>query len=182
MNAKKNKIEIPAEGKTLLLVRHAKSDWNDPSLDDFDRPLNERGRKDAPIMAQRLLENKVPIDLFISSPARRARKTAKIFAKEYGRQKDEIVLRDELYLAAQEVFFDTISHTADQFNHVALFSHNPGITYFANELTNARIDNIPTCGIFAVKAKCNSWAAFRDAPKEFWFFDFPKHVPPVIPG
>ena len=177
MKPKKNAIDIPTGGKTLLLVRHAKSDWQDASLDDFDRPLNERGKKDAPFMAQRMLDSKVPIDLFVTSPARRARKTAKIFAKVYGRKKDEIVLRDELYLAGQEVFFDTVSHTADQFNHLAIFSHNPGITYFANELTNARIDNIPTCGIFAVKAQCNSWAEFRDAPKEFWFFDFPKQLP-----
>lgn len=179
---KKQKRKITEAGKTLLLVRHAKSDWNDPSLSDIDRPLNERGKKDAPLMAQRLLERGVPIDLFISSPAKRACKTAKIFAKAYGRKKNELILRDELYLANEPVFFDTIAHTSDQYNHIALFSHNPGLTGFANMLTNTRIDNIPTSAVFAVKVNCASWAEFRDAPKEFWFFDFPKLESGIIPG
>ena len=180
---KKNKTKntIPAGTKTLLLIRHAKSDWNDTGLNDQDRPLNERGKKDAPIMAQRLLDAGVPIDLFISSPAKRARKTARIFAKAYGRGKAELILRDELYLAAESVFFDTIGHTADKYNHIAVFSHNPGITMFANELSEAHIDNIPTCGVFAVTVKSNSWAGFREAQKTFWFFDYPKLEPKIIP-
>jgi phosphohistidine phosphatase len=92
--------------KTLLLVRHAKSDWNDASLSDFDRPLNERGKRDAPAMAHRLLDKKIAIDAFISSPAKRARKTASIFSKEYGKDKEELILIDELYGAL--LFFPTI--------------------------------------------------------------------------
>ena len=75
--------------KTVFLIRHAKSDWGEPSLSDFDRPLNERGKKDAPVMAQRLLDKKIKIDAFISSPAKRAGKTARIFAKEYKVDKDD---------------------------------------------------------------------------------------------
>lgn len=160
--------------KELLLIRHAKSDWADPSLKDFDRPLNERGKRDAPLMAQRLLDKKTGIDLFISSPAKRAKRTAEIFVKEFDRPKDEITFYENLYLASPHVFFDVISKTSDQVNSIAVFSHNPGITDFANLLTNVRIDDIPTCGIFAIKIKTDNWINFEKAEKEFWFFDYPK--------
>jgi len=161
-------------GKQLLLIRHAKSDWNDASLPDFDRPLNERGKKDAPIMAKRLADKKVKIDLFISSPAKRAKKTASLFAKEYGIKKEKINFKDKLYAASEETLYDVISKTDDQFNNVAIVAHNPGLTDFANLLTDTRIDNIPTCGIFAVKTDIKHWADFRESKKEFWFFEYPK--------
>lgn len=160
--------------KILLLIRHAKSDWVDPSLKDFDRPLNERGKRDAPVMAKRLLNKGISIDAFISSPAKRARKTAEIFIKEFGGKKEEIIIHNNLYLAGPGVFFDVISKTEPSVKNIAVFSHNPGITDFANMLTNARIDDIPTCGIFAVKIKTDSWINFEKAEKEFWFFDSPK--------
>ncbi|MEO7924202.1 MAG: histidine phosphatase family protein [Chitinophagaceae bacterium] len=160
--------------KTLILVRHAKSDWGDSSLDDFDRPLNERGKRDAPAMAQRLLDKKIKLDVFIASPAKRAKKTACIFAEAYKTGKDEIIFRDELYGAGENVFADVIAKADNKFDSMAVFSHNPGITDFANLLTNTRIDNIPTCGVFAVKADCKKWKDFAEAKKEFWFFDYPK--------
>ena len=160
--------------KTLILVRHAKSDWNDPGLSDIDRPLNERGKRDAPAMAHRLLDKKIKIDAFISSPAKRAARTAKIFAEELGAKKKDILFRGDLYLASPSTFFDVIAETDDSFDTIAVFSHNEGITAFANQLTDARIDNIPTCGVFAVKSESSSWKKFKGAKKEFWFFDYPK--------
>lgn len=160
--------------KLLLLVRHAKSDWNDPSLSDFDRPLNDRGKRDAPVMAHRLIDKKIKIDAFITSPAKRAKKTATVFAREYKKDKDDLILKDELYGAAPVTFFEVIASTNNKFDTIAVFSHNPGITDFANELTASRIDNIPTCGIFAVKVECKKWSEFKDAKKEFVFFDSPK--------
>jgi phosphohistidine phosphatase len=160
--------------KQLILVRHAKSDWGDPSLDDIDRPLNGRGKRDAPLMAERLKERDIKIDAFISSPAKRAKKTACIFAEAYKRKKDHVVFRDELYGAAEKVFFDVIKNAGNDNNCIAIFSHNPGITDFANLLTETRIDNIPTCGVFAIKADCKKWKDFEEAKKEFWFFDYPK--------
>lgn len=160
--------------KVLILVRHAKSDWGDPGLGDFDRPLNERGKKDAPAMAARLAEKKVEIDAIVSSPAKRAAKTAKAFAEVLEIKKKNFAFIDELYLAAPSVFFTVIEKLDDDYKTVALFSHNEGITDFANQLTDVRIDNIPTCGVFAVKADCKKWADFRNAKKEFWFFDYPK--------
>ncbi|HKB45572.1 MAG TPA: histidine phosphatase family protein [Chitinophagaceae bacterium] len=161
--------------KELLLIRHAKSDWDDPSLSDFDRPLNKRGKSDAPVMAHRLLDKKIKIDAFISSPAKRAKKTASIFAKEYKMDKKDILLAEKLYAAEANVFFEVIRNTNDKFDSIALFSHNPGLTDFANLLSDVRIDNIPTCGVFAVKADAKHWADFKDVKKDFWFFDYPKH-------
>ena len=160
--------------KQLLLIRHAKSDWNAPSSGDFDRPLNERGKKDAPVMAHRLLHKKIEIDAFISSPATRAKKTATVFAKEYKLDKDDIIFKEELYSASVDTFYEVVSAVNDKFDTIALFSHNPGITDFANSLTNTRIDNIPTCGIFAVKIKVKHWKEFKEGQKEFWFADYPK--------
>jgi phosphohistidine phosphatase len=162
--------------KTLLLIRHAKSSWDDASVSDFDRPLNERGKGDAPVMAHRLLDKKIKIDAFISSPAKRAKKTATIFAKEFKSDKDDIIFRSELYGAAEEVFYDVIQNTDDKFKNIAIFSHNPGLTDFANQLTDTRIDNIPTSGIFALKIDTKHWADFKKAKKEFWFSDYPKQV------
>jgi phosphohistidine phosphatase len=160
--------------KYLLLIRHAKSDWGDPSLKDFDRPLNERGKRDAPLMAHRLSDKKIDIDIFISSPAKRARKTAELITEELGRKKKEIIFNEKLYLADADTFFDVIRDVDDKSESIAVFSHNPGITDFANRLTSKRIDNIPTSGIFAVKVKTNHWKDFMNAEKEFWLFDYPK--------
>ena len=160
--------------KQLLLIRHAKSEWNDVSLSDFDRPLNVRGKRDAPVMAKRLLDKKVKIDLIISSPAKRAKKTASIFAKEYGIKKERINFKEKLYAESEETLFDVISKADDKFNSIAIVAHNPGLTDFANLLTESQIDNIPTCGIFAVKIDTKHWADFKEAKKEFWFFEYPK--------
>jgi phosphohistidine phosphatase len=160
--------------KTVIIVRHAKSSWDDAALSDFERPLNERGKQDAPEMAGRLIKRNVSIDTFISSPARRARKTAAIFAKAYGLHKEDLVLKDELYHAPEKVFYEVISQLPETTKSPALFAHNPGLTDFVNMLTNTRIDNVPTCGIFAVSFSA-PWSEFRSAPKELLFFDYPRN-------
>lgn len=161
--------------KTVILVRHAKSSWDDHTLSDFERPLNDRGKQDAPEMADRLQKKQKKIDAFISSPAKRAKKTAAIFANAYGLDKDEVVLKDELYLATEKTFFDVISKLPESMNTIAVFSHNPGLTDFANALTDEiRVDNVPTCGIFAVSSEAD-WQSFKDSPRKFLFFDYPKN-------
>lgn len=160
--------------KSVIIIRHAKSSWDQTDVADFDRPLNERGKEDAPKMAARLLERHVKIDAFISSSAKRARKTAALFIKEFGGDKEEIIQVPELYLAGPEAFYNAIAKAPASANTIALFAHNPGITEFANELTDVRIDDMPTCAIFAVKVDINDWPAFKDAEKQYWFFDYPK--------
>jgi phosphohistidine phosphatase len=161
--------------KTLLLVRHAKSSWNDPGTDDIDRPLNDRGKTDAPAMAKRLKNKDIKVDTFISSAAKRARRTARYFAEEYGLEKKDIVIEDRLYMASPSAFEETIKEIKDKHDVAILFSHNPGITDFANSLTQVRIDNMPTCSIFAITADTDSWSNFDQCEKNFLFFDYPKN-------
>ena len=161
--------------KTVLIIRHAKSSWDIATLNDFDRTLNERGKKDAPVMAQRLINRKINIDAFVASPAKRAKKTAELFCTVYNKNKEDIILIPTLYHAAKQVFFEVIEQLNDDFKIVAIFSHNPGITEFVNELVdNTRIDNMPTCGVFAVKINSAKWKDFTNAKKELLFFDYPK--------
>lgn len=161
--------------KTLLLVRHAKSSWTDETQADFDRPLNERGKNDAPEMAKRV-QAKVPgIDLFVSSPAKRAYKTAKLFAAVFDVKKDDIRLIESLYLASASTLYQVVAGLNDEADSVILFAHNPGITEFANMLANVHIDDIPTCGVFAVAAEVKTWKSFVGAEKKFLFFDYPKN-------
>jgi phosphohistidine phosphatase len=160
--------------KQLLLIRHAKSSWNDPSLADSERPLNDRGKKDAPVMAERLSERKIKIDAFVSSPAKRARQTCKHFASEFDFKKKDIILEPKLYEAGEEQFYAVVEDLRNKWDTVVIVSHNPGITSFANSLTETKIDDMPTCSIFALKIDTKKWADFMDAKKLFWFFDFPK--------
>jgi phosphohistidine phosphatase len=160
--------------KTLIVIRHAKSSWADSGLSDFDRPLNDRGKRDAPEMARRILQKKINIDLFISSPAKRAKKTAQIFADELGAGPDKVVVFPELYLASSVDFITAISKSPSNTTTIAVFSHNPGITEFVNTLTDVRIDDMPTCAVFAVTVDAEDWSGFEQADKKFLFFDYPK--------
>jgi phosphohistidine phosphatase len=160
--------------KNLLVIRHAKSSWAIAGQEDFDRPLNDRGHRDAPMMAERVLDRKVHIDAFVSSPANRALTTAGYFAKAWGVSKKDILQVEKLYHAMPAVFFETIGELDDKIKTAAIFSHNPGITAFVNQLGVAQLDNMPTSGVFAVRADIKHWKDFADAPKEFWFFDYPK--------
>jgi phosphohistidine phosphatase len=159
--------------KSLLLIRHAKSNW-DFDVDDFDRPLNQRGQHDAPEMAKRLLKKAIDIDAFVSSPAKRALTTAQHFAAAYGVNEKKIIVSDKLYEPTIPAFFSAVENLNDEFGTVALFSHNPGITDFATRLTTTEIEDMPTCAIFAVKVPVKHWREFSKVDKEFWFFDYPK--------
>lgn len=159
--------------KTVFVIRHAKSDQSFFG-NDFERPLNERGKADAPAMAKRLLDKNIKIDALVSSPAVRAKKTAEAFATTLQIPFDEIIFVSALYHAPSEVFYDSIAALPDNLNTIALFSHNPGITYFVNSLTLTRIDNMPTCAVFAIEADIAKWKEFDKTKKDFLFFDYPK--------
>ena len=161
--------------KTLLLVRHAKSSWDLATLNDFDRSLNERGKKDAPVIAQRILDRKIDINIFVSSPAKRAKKTAELFCSIYKKDKEQIIFVPALYHASINTFFEVVTRLNDDYNCVAIFSHNPVITEFVNQLVeNVTIENMPTCGVFAVKTSITKWKEFSTSKKELLFFDYPK--------
>lgn len=164
-----------AKIKTLLVVRHAKSSWEIGSMNDFERPLNDRGKKDAPMMAKRLIEKNIYIDAFVSSPAKRAKKTAELFCNNYGKNDDFVIFMSMLYHATLDVFYEVINQLDDNFSTVAIFSHNPGITDFANTLIDSvHLDNMPTCSIFAIQIHCDKWKDFNKSKKDLLFFDYPK--------
>lgn len=165
--------------KKLYLIRHAKSSWDDPDLPDFERPLNKRGKKDAPRMAKRLKEKRVTPDMMISSPALRALDTCKDFAKILDYNKDKIKTVRSLYHAGEDQILHVLKDLKDFPNDdeevVLLFGHNPGMTEFANSLLNTAIDNIPTCGIVAATLKIDKWREIHFGCGELDFFDFPKN-------
>ena len=152
--------------KTLVIIRHAKAETAF-TLNDFDRSLNDRGKADAPMMAKRL-HKKIKIDAFVSSPAKRTKKTVEFFAEAYGINEKNITYVSALYHAPPSVFSDVVSALDDSLNNVAIVAHNPGITIFANELTtDAELDNMPTCSVFAVQAEVDNWSDFGKAKKKF---------------
>ena len=160
--------------KHVLLIRHAKSSWSTPGLSDYERPLNDRGKNDAPKMANRLLKRNYPIDLFISSPAERAAKTTLTFAEAYQFDKTDILFVPSLYHASPDTYFEVIQSVDNKYDHIAIISHNNGLTDFANMLTKVKINNMPTCSVFAIKVDTDRWSEIKIADKDFDFFDFPK--------
>ena len=162
-------------GKELLLVRHAKSSWDDPYLDDHDRPLNERGLRNAPEMGKRLQEWSIRPDVWISSTALRAITTAEIIACEIGFPKEKIQQTKDLYHASATELQEFTSGLDDQIDSVVFFGHNPGMTSLVTNLYGLPIDNIPTCGVVHLQFNENTWSAVSSAPPARACFDFPKN-------
>lgn len=160
--------------KTLLIVRHAKSSAADFGQSDFDRPLNKRGKEDSVEMAKRVSKVVDNIDAFVTSPARRARKTAERFAAQYGVEKDQLLLKPDLYEPGLDDFYEVVENLDNSFKTIALFSHNPGITDFANSQNCMNIFNMPTGSVFAVRIDTDKWSEIRIADRKFLFFYLPK--------
>ncbi len=162
--------------KKLYLVRHAKSSWADMGMDDFDRPLNERGKKDAPQMANLLKHREVVPNQMISSPAKRAFSTCLLFAEVLKFESSKIITDKKLYHAGADTILKVLSNLKEQGDEevVFLFGHNPGITEFANNLLNIAIDNIPTCGIVEAKLDIETWKEISFGCGKMNSFNFPK--------
>jgi phosphohistidine phosphatase len=162
--------------KTLYIIRHAKSSWEDPYQADFDRPLNKRGKRDAPRMGKRLKEKKILPDAMISSPAERALSTCKFIAEVIGFKQEHIRTDRKLYHANEDQVLSVIHKLNDKHHAVMIFGHNPGLTDFINRLARepVAIDNIPTCGVVAFKLPVSSWKEVEWEKSEVEFFDYPK--------
>ena len=159
--------------KKIILIRHAKSSWDNPWLSDHDRPLAERGRKDAPKMAKRLRKRNVQPDLILSSTALRAAETAKITAKEFDFPVDDITWEKNLFHAAPHVILKYIHMQKDSKKTMLIFGHNPGFNELI-ALLGGNLDNLPTSGQFGFKLKCDHWAELNRDTAEVWFVDYPK--------
>lgn len=160
--------------KRLTLLRHAKSSWGQPDLDDQERPLNQRGLRDTPIMGRRLLTYGVRPSLIITSPATRARQTTKLLAREIGYPVEFLQTEHSLYMAAAERILEVIELQEDPFSDIVLCAHNPGITELANQLGGQSIDNVPTCGMVIIEADTDTWSEIADSARMIIAFDYPK--------
>lgn len=160
--------------KTLYLVRHAKSSWEDSQLRDYDRPLNKRGKKDAPNMGRRLALMRVSVDLLLSSPANRAYTTATIIASAFNYDKKAIETDEAIYHASRTELVEILKAQDQKLNAIMFFGHNPGFTDLANYLTGADIDNIPTCGVAAIQLEISAWKSLNRNTGKLLFFEYPK--------
>lgn len=160
--------------KTIYFIRHAKSSWDNIRLADHDRPLNERGKRDAPRMADVLSSRETDCDGIVTSTAKRARSTAKRFAKMYELDKDQIIKTKDLYHAYPEQITKVIHTLPADWNTVLIFGHNPGFTDMANELLGDFIDNVPTCGIIGAQLDVKDWKEWQPEKAVRHLYHYPK--------
>lgn len=161
--------------KTLYLVRHAKSSWNFDKLNDFQRPLGKRGRRDVRRMGIYVKKNVPAPDLIITSAASRAFYTALFLADAWEYPEENIIASEVLYHADVHQFESFVKEVKD-FSTVAVFAHNPGLTMFYNKLCSKLIDNIPTCGIVGLSFPIDSWRDLMKVQGERLFFHIPKKI------
>ncbi len=162
--------------KTLLLARHAKSSWKDQTLADCDRPLNNRGRRDAPRMGKRLANRQVQPDLVVSSPALRAMSTAKAITAEIGYPAKDIVVEERVYHGGIAGLLTAIRELDDAASCAMLFGHNPELTDLVNQLARCNIANVPTCGIAHIQFTATSWRDIGEVGGHLVDFDYPKKI------
>ncbi len=159
--------------KRLTLIRHAKSDWSDAALSDFDRPLNGRGKKAAPMMGKRIFKRGDIPDLLISSSAKRAGKTARLIAQELGIPKDRIIYKLIIFGAKIKILLKLIDELPE-YEHVALIGHNPGLTELAEWLCSDSPDWLPTCAVLNFELDIERWEQNYQGCARILNYDFPK--------
>ena len=161
--------------KKIFLIRHAKSSWTNSDLTDLERPLNERGLRDAPIMAKILSQKCDKPQLALCSPARRAISTAEIFESIWWKDLKTIV-DPILYEGSTSTILDFLASIDDQIDTLVAVFHNPNITNLSNLLANANIRNVPTCGVVSLtlKTKVQKWKELQVGTCSLLGFDYPK--------
>jgi phosphohistidine phosphatase len=142
--------------KSLLILRHAKSSWKNPDLPDHDRPLNKRGKNDAPRMGKLLRKENLIPDVIISSTAMRAYATAKEVAKACG-YKGEVMRDRSLYAAGPKAYFEVVSCLSNNYHRVLVVGHNPSIEELV-EIVTGEIQTMPTCSLAYLKLQINKWS------------------------
>ena len=163
--------------KTLYLMRHAKSSWSFDELSDQERPLNDRGRDDAPRIGQALAKRDLALDLLISSPAVRALSTAVLVARELKYAHDKIKVEPAIYQADLDTLLAVIRGLPDGAGAVLLTGHNPTITDAANYLSPSPLSGeMPTAAVICLRFEADRWADVQPANAEFYFYDYPRNV------
>ena len=159
--------------KTLFLVRHAKSSRDDPALPDRDRPLDDRGRRDAPRMGKRLAKRDVKPDLLLSSPALRALTTAQLIADEIGFKCKDIVVDDRLYASSPDDLLAVIRALDNKLDRVMLFGHNPEYSELAHRLSSDIVD-MPTSAVAEYNFDTKAWSDVGEIEPVKAILDYPK--------
>jgi len=162
--------------KQLLLIRHAKSSWSNPDLEDMDRPLNKRGLRDAPFMAAYCRSQELIVDAIFSSPANRAYTTASFFEKEFQNEIKCFDKETELYFGSETDWMHLINELDESYDLPAFFSHNPTITYFSNMFAKEPQANVVTCGVVHLVSSVDSWKDLDYSNTYVRNFYFPKLV------
>ncbi len=160
--------------KFIYLIRHAKSSWNIPNLDDFNRPLNKRGIENAKLMGKKLTELNCNPDYIISSSAIRTAETSAILSKATGYNFNKLVFTNALYETNLNEMIQIINKLPNHTKEVILISHNPTITKLSNYLTDDYIDHIPTCGIVKIELEIENWQHIIEGIGRKIFFIYPK--------
>lgn len=162
--------------KKLLLARHAKSSWENPEWTDFNRPLNKRGLKDAPAIAEILKEKNIQVDLIVSSPANRAISTARIFAENLNYEPKNIIEDLNIYEQGTRYIINLVKNLSNELNTVMLFGHNPDITSLNTYFSGEYFENVPTCGITAIDFDIHDWKEVETENGKLQFYEFPKKI------
>lgn len=160
--------------RILYLARHAKSSWRAPTLSDRDRPLNKRGRADAPGMGKRLKAKSAYPDLIITSPANRAQSTAALIATELDFPVADIRVDENIYGAHPSALISLLQDLDNQFERVMLVGHNPEMTDLVNHLAGYCIDNLPTCAIVTLEFATDVWQHVESVEVKLLDLDYPK--------
>ncbi len=160
--------------KRLFIIRHAKSSWKDASLSDYERPLNKRGKHDAPLMSKLLNQANFCPEFIVSSPANRAKSTAEYFIKEFNLNEDQIKYESSIYEAGVSNLLRLVNQLPNQTKNVFLFGHNPGMTFLAEYLTGDYFGNIPTCGIAGIEFQIEDWLHVSKNSGTCFYYDYPK--------
>ena len=161
--------------KKLILARHAKSSW-EYAIADIDRPLNNRGLHDAPVMADYLKSQNVVIDIIISSPALRARTTAQYYVDKLQASDQQLQIDDSIYEAHEQDLLKIINELDNDICSVMLVGHNPTFTFLANILANEHIVNMPTCSSVTISFDVSDWQQVKVGGGIMERFDYPKKL------
>lgn len=160
----------------LTLIRHAKSSWKDSSLPDIRRPLSRRGKRDGPAMGARLARGGFQADLILSSPATRARATAKLIAAEVAYPAEEIAIDERIYEASLEDLIDIVAGIENGVRSVILVGHNPGLNELVDFVSPDLLGNLPTCGIVRFGFELTPWSDVLETEPKETEFDSPREA------
>jgi phosphohistidine phosphatase len=160
--------------KELFILRHGKSSWDIPNVDDIDRELTPRGIQDSYTMSNRLKKTLKSVDLIISSHANRALHTATIFAHVIEFPLEKIQITSKLYEVSDQQMTSFVKGLSDNTSRVIIVGHNPTFTYFVNRYLGNQIDNIPTTGIVGLSFNTASWKEISKENLQSSLFEYPK--------